>query len=62
MTRRIAVVSDAQGYVGPNLSRLLARHDHDLVIGDPAEGLDDELTALGASVEVVVGVRDPDQT
>jgi NAD(P)-dependent dehydrogenase (short-subunit alcohol dehydrogenase family) len=58
LTRRIAVVSDAQGYVGPNLSRLLARHDHDLVIGDPAEGLDDELTALGASVEVVVGVRD----
>ena len=58
MSRRVAVVSDAAGYVGPNLSRLLAQRDHDLVIGDPAPGLADELTGLGATVEVVDGVRD----
>ena len=58
MTRRIAIVSDAAGYVGPNLSRLLAEHGHDLVVGDPAPGLVDELSRLGASVEVVTGVRD----
>ena len=57
MTRRIAIVSDAAGYVGPNLARLLAR-EHDLVVGDPAPGLVDELSSLGATVEVVEGVRD----
>src|SRR3954470_16309800 len=58
MSRRIAIVSDAAGYVGPHLSRLLTERGHDLVVGDPAEGVVDELTALGAQVEVVSGVRD----
>ena len=58
MSKRIAIVSDAAGYVGPNLARLLAQREHDLVIGDPAAGLVDELTGLGAAVEVVEGVRD----
>ena len=58
MTKRIAIVSDAAGYVGPDLARLLAQRDHDLVVGDPAAGLVDELHALGAAVEVVHGVRD----
>ncbi len=58
MPRRIALVSDAAGYVGPNLARLLAQRGHDLVIGDPASGLVDELEALGAAVEVVTEVRD----
>ena len=58
MTRRVAVVSDAAGYVGPHLSRLLADRSHDLVVGDPVDGLVAELTALGATVEVVEGVRD----
>ncbi len=56
--RRVAIVSDAAGYVGPDLSRLLAQRGHDLVIGDPAEGLVAELTGLGAAVEVVERVRD----
>jgi NAD(P)-dependent dehydrogenase (short-subunit alcohol dehydrogenase family) len=56
--RRVAIVSDAAGYVGPSLARLLAAKDHDLVVGDPAAGLVDELTALGATVEVVERVRD----
>ena len=58
MTRRIAIVSDASSYVGPHLCRLLAQRDHDLVVGDPAGGLADELRGLGAAVEVVDGVRD----
>jgi len=57
MSRRVALVSDAAGYVGPDLSRVLASRGHDLVIGDPADGLVAELEALGASVEVVEGVR-----
>ena len=51
-------MSDAAGYVGPNLARLLAERGHDLVVGDPAPGLVDELTAAGAAVEVVEGVGD----
>ena len=54
--RRVAVISDAAGYVGPSLARLLAP-DHDLVIGEPAEGLVGELEAAGAAVAVVHGVR-----
>jgi len=57
-TRRIAIVSDAAMYVGPNVARLLAERGHDLVIGDPADGVVDELTGLGATVEVVEGTRD----
>jgi len=58
MTKRTVLVSDAAGYVGPNLARLLAGRDHDLVVGDPAPGLVDDLRAAGAEVEVVEGVRD----
>jgi NAD(P)-dependent dehydrogenase (short-subunit alcohol dehydrogenase family) len=56
--RRIAVVSDAAAYVGPDLARVLAARGHDLVVGDPADGLVAELEGLGAAVEVVAGVRD----
>jgi 3-oxoacyl-[acyl-carrier protein] reductase len=58
MTRRVAVVTDASAYVGPHLARLLAERGHDLVVGDPEGGLVDDLTAAGAAVEVVEGVRD----
>ena len=54
--RRVAVISDAAGYVGPSLSRILADRGHDLVIGDPAPGLIEDLTARGAAVETVTGV------
>ena len=58
VTRRVAIVSDASFYVGPDLCRLLAERGHDVVVGDPAPGLVDELEALGATVEAVEGVRD----
>ncbi|HUP84581.1 MAG TPA: SDR family oxidoreductase [Acidimicrobiales bacterium] len=56
--RRVVVVSDAAGYVGPDLCRRLAAAGHDFVVGDPADGLVDDLAALGAAVEAVSGVRD----
>ena len=57
MTRRVAIVADTTDYVGPNIARLLAGAGHDLVVGDPADGLVEELRAAGADVEVVSGVR-----
>lgn len=56
--KRVAIVANAGFYVGPDLARLLASKGHDLVLGDPADGLVDELTAAGAAVETVTGVLD----
>ncbi|MEZ5406514.1 MAG: SDR family oxidoreductase [Acidimicrobiales bacterium] len=58
MSRRVALVCNANSYVGPPLARLLAARGHDLVVGDPAEGLVGELEAAGATVEPVTGVGD----
>jgi 3-oxoacyl-[acyl-carrier protein] reductase len=55
--RRVALVADASGYVGPALARELARRGHDLVLGSPSPELVEELTAAGAAVEVVDGAR-----
>ena len=54
--RRVAVVAPAATYIGPDLARLLARRDHDLVLGDPAPGLVEELSGAGARVVVVEGL------
>jgi len=58
MSRRVAVISGANGYVGPHLARLLASRGHDLVLGNPEDGLVADLEAAGAAVEVVDGLRD----
>ena len=55
--RPVALVNDASFYVGPELSRALANKGFDLVLGDPAEGLVEELERSGAAVAVVSGVR-----
>jgi len=63
--RRVALVTDASFYVGPDLARLLAARGHDLVVGDPLPGLVDELERHGAAVAVVDGARnleDPDSS
>ena len=52
------MVADAGFYVGPALSRLLAARGHDLVLGDPADGLEAELQEHGVQIESVAGVRD----
>jgi NAD(P)-dependent dehydrogenase (short-subunit alcohol dehydrogenase family) len=57
-TRRVALIADASSYVGPALARLLADRGHDLVLGEPAADLVDELSGVGAAVEAVTGVRD----
>src|SRR3954462_9904246 len=56
--RRVAIINDTSSYVGPVLARNLAERGHDLVIGDPHDGLVDGLQTLGVDVEVVTGVRD----
>jgi 3-oxoacyl-[acyl-carrier protein] reductase len=56
--RRVALVADAAFYVGPDLAREFARRGHDLVLGDAASGLVDELKEAGATVVDVVGARD----
>ena len=61
--RRVALVANTTFYLGPPLARELARRGHDLVIGDPEDGLVDELEAMGAAVEVVEkawDLADPD--
>jgi NAD(P)-dependent dehydrogenase (short-subunit alcohol dehydrogenase family) len=54
-SRRVALVTPAGTYVGPTLARLLAARHHDLVLGDPADGLVDELEATGCRVAAVTG-------
>ncbi|MGH1505339.1 MAG: SDR family NAD(P)-dependent oxidoreductase [Acidimicrobiales bacterium] len=53
--RRVALVANTSFYVGPPIAKLLAERGHDLVIGEPADGLVDELAALGATVAVAPG-------
>jgi NAD(P)-dependent dehydrogenase (short-subunit alcohol dehydrogenase family) len=55
-TRRIALVTGAGGYVGPELCKALAGAGHDLVLHGPRPGLVDELGALGVDVEVATDV------
>jgi len=58
VTRRIALVTDANTHLGPELARELARREHELVLGDPTDGLVSELEEQGASIEVVRDVSD----
>ncbi len=54
----MAIVADADSYVGPHLARLLAARGHDLVLGGGSTDLLDELHAAGAKVTSVADVRD----
>jgi len=58
MSRRVAIITDTRMHVGPDLARELVQKEHDLVIGEPAEGLADELREMGGTVKVVNGVGD----
>jgi len=58
VTRRVAIVNATSFYVGPSLCREFVSRGHDLVIGDPAPGLVDELEAAGATVVAVDGGTD----
>jgi NAD(P)-dependent dehydrogenase (short-subunit alcohol dehydrogenase family) len=56
MSRRVAIISDANFYVGPALAKLLASREHDLVLGDASDELVAEVEAAGATVVNVTGV------
>lgn len=58
MSRRVAIITDANMHLGPDLARILASRQHDLVLGEPAPGLAEELVAQGTQVEAVYGVAD----
>lgn len=55
---RVAVINDGSFYVGPPLALKLAARGHNIVIGDPRDGLVAELEQLGVQVVAVNGVRD----
>ena len=57
-TRRVALINDGSFYVGPPLAKRLAESGHDIVIGNPADGLLKELESLGAKAVGVDDVRD----
>lgn len=61
--RRVAVINDGSFYVGPPLAIELAKHGHDIVIGNPAEGLIEKLESYGVrsiGVEVPRDFSNPD--
>jgi NAD(P)-dependent dehydrogenase (short-subunit alcohol dehydrogenase family) len=55
--RRVAIINDALLQIGPPLAINLAKAGHDLVIGQPEEGLVGKLEALGSKVVVIEGVE-----
>jgi 3-oxoacyl-[acyl-carrier protein] reductase len=57
-TRRVALINDGSFYVCPPLAKRLAESGHDIVIGNPADGLLEELESLGAKAVGVDDVRD----
>jgi NAD(P)-dependent dehydrogenase (short-subunit alcohol dehydrogenase family) len=56
-SNQVTVLNNAGFYVGPSLARVLAARGRNLVLGDPAPGLVEELLALGVEIEVVEGVK-----
>ena len=58
MSRRVALITDTNLHLGPDLARTLARREHDLILGDPLPGLVEEVEALGANVVSLDGMAD----
>jgi NAD(P)-dependent dehydrogenase (short-subunit alcohol dehydrogenase family) len=59
-SRRVVVVSNGTQYLGPALVTTMAARGHDVVVGDPADGLVAQLEGAGVAVAAVDGVRDGD--
>ncbi len=51
--KRVAILVDTETHMMPALAREMVRRNHNLVIGNVADGLADELKGMGADVEVV---------
>jgi NAD(P)-dependent dehydrogenase (short-subunit alcohol dehydrogenase family) len=58
VSRRVALITDTSLHLGPDLARILAKRDHDLVLGNPLPGLVEEVEALGANVVALDGMED----
>ena len=43
MSRRVAIIADANTHLGPDLARALAAREHDLVLSQPSDVLRDLL-------------------
>ncbi len=56
--KRVTILVDTQTHMMPALAREMVRRDHNLVIGNVADGLADELISMGAEIEVVPGNLD----
>ena len=56
--KRVVILADSQTHMMPALAREMASRNHDLVLGDAKDGLADELTELGAKIEVVPDTAD----
>ena len=56
--KRVVILADTQTHLMPALAREMASRNHDLVLGDAMDGLAEELTGLGAKVEVVPDTAD----
>jgi len=56
--RRVAILVDTETHMMPALAREMVRRNHNLVIGNTAKGLAEELIKMGAEVEVVPGNLD----
>ena len=53
--KRVAILVDTETHMMPALAREMVRRAHNLVIGNAAKGLAEELKGMGAEVEVVPG-------
>jgi NAD(P)-dependent dehydrogenase (short-subunit alcohol dehydrogenase family) len=51
--KRVAILVDTETHMMPALAREMVRRNHNLVIGNVADGLADELKQMGGEVEVV---------
>ena len=58
MSRRVALITDTNLHLGPDLARKLAARNHDLVLGDPLPGLVEEVRSHGADVVALEGCGD----
>jgi 3-oxoacyl-[acyl-carrier protein] reductase len=60
-SNRVAVINDGSFYVGPPLAKRLAELGHDVVIGNPAPGLLEEIESMGGRAVGVSVSRDSSQ-
>jgi len=56
--KRVCILVDTETHMMPALAKEMAGRDHNLVIGNVADGLPDQLMDMGAKVEVVPGKLD----